>query len=566
MQKFKNLYFGIFAILLALALFFIFSLKSKPILISATHSQTITQNTLPKVAIIKGDYLYFTLNNKEYKVAKSSINLQEFGQKVPLEIKSNFDLLQNLTEIAIIFIALLVILFFFSNFKKIKSQNITSQNSPKYKNPKESYENTAKSFVNEAFNLHYIQPITSNLTFEDVAGISEAKNELEEIIDYLKSPKKYQDFGVKLPKGVLLVGVPGVGKTLIAKALAGEAKVPFFYQSGASFVQIYVGMGAKRVHDLFTKAKLNAPSIIFIDEIDAVGKARGGMRNDEREATLNQLLTEMDGFEDSSGVMVIGATNNVESLDDALLRSGRFDRRIFVELPDLQERIKILKVHTRNKTCNFDFEEISKLCVGFSGAALASLINEAALYAIKRNSNTITKEDILNVRDKVMLGVRKKLSFSDKEKEILAYYQAAKAFSAYSLEIPFEKATLMSDGLKSIDKEFLSKNEIESKIKIYLSGIAVLELLYQERYSHAKEDLNTAKTLARQMVESYGMGEYLLGREEDVLKILEECKNERFVFFKNYRAILESIKTSLLLNEKLEYNEIGQLVQAQFNG
>lgn len=566
MQKFKNLYFGIFAILLALALFFIFSLKSKPILISATHSQTITQNTLPKVAIIKGDYLYFTLNNKEYKVAKSSINLQEFGQKVPLEIKSNFDLLQNLTEIAIIFIALLVILFFFSNFKKIKSQNITSQNSPKYKNPKESYENTAKSFANEAFNLHYIQPITSNLTFEDVAGISEAKNELEEIIDYLKSPKKYQDFGVKLPKGVLLVGVPGVGKTLIAKALAGEAKVPFFYQSGASFVQIYVGMGAKRVHDLFTKAKLNAPSIIFIDEIDAVGKARGGMRNDEREATLNQLLTEMDGFEDSSGVMVIGATNNVESLDDALLRSGRFDRRIFVELPDLQERIKILKVHTRNKTCNFDFEEISKLCVGFSGAALASLINEAALYAIKRNSNTITKEDILNVRDKVMLGVRKKLSFSDKEKEILAYYQAAKAFSAYSLEIPFEKATLMSDGLKSIDKEFLSKNEIESKIKIYLSGIAVLELLYQERYSHAKEDLNTAKTLARQMVESYGMGEYLLGREEDVLKILEECKNERFVFFKNYRAILESIKTSLLLNEKLEYNEIGQLVQAQFNG
>lgn len=559
MQKFKSLYIGIFAILLAFALFVAFFFKSNPVLISATNLQTITQNALPKVAILKGDYLYFTLEGKEYKVAKSSINLQEFGQKVPLEIKNDFNLVQNLTEIIVILIISLIILFFFASFKKAK--NTPNPNAQKRKDSKE-YENVAKSFANEAFALHYIQPITSNLTFDDVAGIHEAKSELEEIIDYLKFPKKYQDFGVKLPKGVLLIGVPGVGKTLIAKALAGEAKVPFFYQSGASFVQIYVGMGAKRVHDLFTKAKLNAPSIIFIDEIDAVGKARGGMRNDEREATLNQLLTEMDGFEDSSGVIVIGATNNVESLDDALLRSGRFDRRIFVELPDLQERIKILKVHTRNKTCDFDFEEVSKLCVGFSGAALASLINEAALCAIKRGSDTITKEDILNVRDKVMLGVRKKLSFSDKEKEILAYYQAAKAFSAYSLEIPFEKATLMSDGLKSIDKEFLSKNEMESKIKIHLSGIAALELLYQERYSHAKEDLNAAKALARQMVESYGMGEYLLEREEDVLKILEECKNERLGFFKNYRGILENIKISLLANEKLEYHEIGQFIHA----
>ncbi len=561
MQKFKNLYFGIVAILFAFALFLVFLFKNNSILISATDLQTITQNALPEVATIQGDYLYFTLDGKEYKVAKSSIDLQEFGKKVPLEIKNNFNILQNLTEIIIIFIASMILLFLFASFKKSKPQNIP--NIQKHKDSKNSYENVAKSFANEAFALHYIQPITSNLTFDDVAGIHEAKNELEEIIDYLKFPKKYQDFGVKLPKGVLLIGVPGVGKTLIAKALAGEAKVPFFYQSGASFVQIYVGMGAKRVHDLFTKAKLNAPSIIFIDEIDAVGKARGGMRNDEREATLNQLLTEMDGFEDSSGVIVIGATNNVESLDDALLRSGRFDRRIFVELPDMQERIKILKVHTRNKTCDFDFEEVSKLCVGFSGAALASLINEAALCAIKRGSNTITKEDILNVRDKVMLGVRKKLSFSDREREILAYYQAAKAFSAYSLEFPFEKATLMSDGLKSIDKEFLSKNEMESKIKIHLSGIAALELLYQERYSHAKEDLNNAKNLARQMVESYGMGEFLLGKEEDVLKILEACKNERLIFFKNYRFILEKIKISLLLNEKLEYNEIGQLIHAQ---
>lgn len=550
MQKSKKLYFGIFFLLIGsiLAFYFLISETSNARLISAVQLEQITKDRLPYRAIIRGDYVYFKVDNRSYKIAKNTINLQDFGRKVPLE----YEYFSNKIFVALFAcIVLILIALIFKNSKK--------NNKPKM----QEEEKRAKSMAYESFALHYIQPISSNLTFDDVAGISEAKSELEEIIDYLKFPKKYQDFGVKLPKGVLLIGAPGVGKTLIAKALAGEAKVPFFYQSGASFVQIYVGMGAKRVHDLFTKAKMNAPSIVFIDEIDAVGKARGGMRNDEREATLNQLLTEMDGFEDSSGVIVIGATNNVESLDEALLRSGRFDRRIFVELPNLQERIKILKVHTRNKNCDFDYEEVSKLCVGFSGAALAALINEAALNAIKRNSNIITKDDILNVRDKVMLGVRKKLSFSDKEREILAYYQAAKAFSAYSLEVPFEKATLMSDGLKSIDKEFLSKNEIEAKIKIHLSGIAALELLYQERYSHALRDLKTAKILAKEMVESYGMGEYLLGREEDVLKILEECKNERFVFFKNYRAILENIKTSLLSNEKLEYHEIGKLIHAQ---
>ena len=363
---------------------------------------------------------------------------------------------------------------------------------------------------------------------------------------------------------MLLVGPPGVGKTLIDKALTGEAKVPFFYQSGASFVQIYAGMGAKRVHDLFTKAKLNVPAIIFIDEIDAVGKARGGMRNDERETTLNQLLTEMDGFEDSNGIIVIGATNNIESMDKALLRSGRFDRRIFVELPNLQERIKILKVHTKNKKCDFDYEEVARLCIGFSGAAIASLINEAALCAIKRDSKIIQKEDILNVRDKAMIGIRKKLSFSEKDKEILAYYQAAKAFSAYWIEVPFEKITLRSDGLKQLNKDFLSKHELENQIKIYLSGIAALELLYSEHYSHSKNDLNEAKNLAYKMVETYGMGEFLLGREEDIVKILETCKNERFNFFKNYRNHLEKIQKQLLINERLEYNEIGSLIHGEF--
>lgn len=554
MQRFKALYLGIVAIVLSGILLGILVLKQDVVLISVTELQELIKQEMPEIAVIEGDYLYFTLKEQHYKVAKASINLQEFGQAVPLEIKQEWNILRNTVEIIVIFGVAFVMLLFFFAFKQSK----TLQNKPKVKEDSAP----AKSLASDTLGFRSIQPIVSRVTFADVAGISEAKNELEEIIDYLKFPKKYQDFGVRLPKGVLLVGAPGVGKTLIAKALAGEAKVPFFYQSGASFVQIYVGMGAKRVHDLFVRAKLNAPSIIFIDEIDAVGKARGNMRNDEREATLNQLLTEMDGFEDSSGVVVVGATNNVESLDEALLRSGRFDRRIFVELPNLQERIKILQVHTRNKHCDFDYEEISKLCVGFSGAGLASLINEAALCAIKRGSKVITKEDVLNVRDKVMLGVRKKLSFSNNEREILAYYQAAKIFSAYTLDIPFEKATLMSDGLKYADKEFLSKNEMESQIKIHLSGIAALELLFDERYSHAKVDLEKAKEIAHKMVESYGMGEYLLGQQEDVLKILENCKNERFVFFKNYRGILDSIKAKLLLHEKLDYEEVGKIINA----
>ena len=229
-----------------------------------------------------------------------------------------------------------------------------------------------------------ITPTTANVTFKDVAGISEVKEELQEIVDFLKNPSKYKDFGINLPKGVLLVGPPGVGKTLIAKALAGEAGVPFFYQSGSSFVQMYVGVGAKRVRDLFSKAKASAPSIIFIDEIDAIGKARGNLRNDEREATLNQLLTEMDGFEGSEGVIVIGATNKVELLDEALLRAGRFDRRIFVELPGLKDREEILKVHLINKPFKGNVENIAKMTVGFSGAALASLVNEASIYALKK--------------------------------------------------------------------------------------------------------------------------------------------------------------------------------------
>lgn len=448
---------------------------------------------------------------------------------------------------------------FESEFKK------ESKNKNKFSNFNSSqkpHTQGARAIAQDAFELSLIRPIKSELNFSDVAGISEAKMELEEIVDYLKNPQKYRDFGISLPKGVLLIGPPGVGKTLIAKALAGEAGVPFFYQSGASFVQIYVGMGAKRVHDLFTKAKLSAPSIVFIDEIDAVGKARGAQRNDEREATLNQLLTEMDGFLDSRGVIVIGATNNVENLDEALLRAGRFDRRVYVELPNLPERAKILAVHCRGKACEFDYEEVARLSVGFSGAALSALVNEAALNAIKRGSKCIEMSDILAVREKVMIGVKKKLSFEDREKEILAYYQAAKAFSAYHLDVPFEKITLLNPELKGIEKEISSASELKNRLKVQLSGIAALELVFSERYSNAKSDLQEAKALAHKMVESYGMGEHLLGSQEDVAKILDECKDEMVAFFGNYTAHLNALKAHLLEHEKIEYSEIDEIISS----
>jgi len=255
------------------------------------------------------------------------------------------------------------------------------------------------------------------VSFKDVAGIQDVKEELEEIVDFLKNPARYKRYGITLPKGVLLVGPPGVGKTMIAKAVAGEASVPFFYQSGATFVQIYVGMGAKRVKELFSQAKANAPSIIFIDEIDAVGRARGGMRNDERESTLNQLLTEMDGFEDSSGVIVIAATNKIDIIDEALLRSGRFDRRIFISLPDKNDRLEILKAYMRNKPTEVDLESLANMSVGFSGAALATFVNEAAINALRRGSTILELGDFVAVRQKVLMGKKKVPQFLRRREE-----------------------------------------------------------------------------------------------------------------------------------------------------
>ena len=404
-----------------------------------------------------------------------------------------------------------------------------------------------------------IKPTTSSVTFKDVAGISEVKEELVEIVDFLKNPQKYKEFGIDLPKGVLLVGPPGVGKTLIAKALAGEAGVPFFYQSGSSFVQMYVGVGAKRVRDLFNKAKVTAPSIIFIDEIDALGKARGNMRNEEREATLNQLLTEMDGFESSSGVIVIGATNKVELLDEALLRPGRFDRRVFVDLPGLKDREEILKVHLKGKPFKGDISNIAKITVGFSGAALASLVNEASIYALKNDKKFIEESDFYAVKDKVLVGKKRLQTYAPEEKEILAYYQSAKAVVAEWLGVEFDRITLVKDDFKEEDKEIISKSEMMRKIEVLLAGRVAVESKYSEQYSNAHKDLKKAREIAFEMVREYGMGEGIIGDDSEIGVILNKSLQEVTVLYENNRELIDRVFEIMQRQEVIHKEDIKRI-------
>jgi ATP-dependent metalloprotease FtsH len=366
-----------------------------------------------------------------------------------------------------------------------------------------------------------VESVTSHIRFKDVAGINSIKEELEEVVDFLNNPKKYQKYDVSLPKGVLLVGPPGVGKTLIAKAVAGEANVPFFYQSGASFVHIYVGMGAKRVRELFLKAKATAPSIIFIDEIDAIGKSRGIGSNDEREATLNELLTQMDGFEGQSGVIVIAATNKIDVLDEALLRAGRFDRRVFLNLPSYQDRIDILNLYLKGKNTNINIDKLALDTSGFNSAALATLVNEALLNMIKREGTTILEDDIHLAKQKVQYGKKQLNILCADQKEILSIYQASKAFIVQQNKTILDKILLFDEGILYDDCLYPSKTQLEQRIKNNLAGSVGLEVIKKEPYAVFKTEIQTAQDIANDMVNKYKMEEsvdYLILRLKDELK------------------------------------------------
>lgn len=552
MKNKNNLFIGIIGIVIVcILLVFMFS-RDNSELLSSTSFETLIDSRPPSEIFVDNDYIYFKLDDKTYKVARFAI-APSLLKNIPVGVRNTKSM--DVFFYIVLGIILAVIVFVLFWRKKLRNQllpppSLMSVNqTPVFKD-----DNVSKSAFESS-------SLTSSVRFKDVAGIKEVKDELIEIIDYLKNPQKYQSLGISLPKGVLLVGPPGVGKTMIAKAVAGEANVPFFYQSGSSFVQIYVGMGAKRVRELFSKAKANAPSIVFIDEIDAVGKARGEGRNDEREATLNELLTEMDGFEENNSVIVIGATNNIEVMDEALLRSGRFDRRIYIDLPDLEERIQIFQIYLENKKYNFDLSEISKMCVGFSGAMIASVVNESALNALRRGSESIELQDVLDVKDKVALGKKKILAFSEEEKNILSLYQSAKAVSAYWLDVDFDKVTLVSDFIIDRDKEILSKSEMNNRIKVYLSGIIALELIMNEKYTNAKEDIKKAKNIAKEMCESYGMAERIIGNDTDVSSILANAYAEQTEFLNNSKQIILILAKMLVEKERLSKQNIQEMMK-----
>ncbi len=408
-----------------------------------------------------------------------------------------------------------------------------------------------------------IQAIETDVRFEDIGGIEDVKEELQEIIDFLKNPLKYKNFGVRLPRGVLLVGPPGVGKTMIAKAVANAAKVSFYYQSGASFVQIYVGMGAKRVHELFAAAKKNAPAIIFIDEIDAVGKKRDGNRNDEREATLNQLLTEMDGFESQSGVIVMAATNKIDVLDEALLRAGRFDRRIFVDLPTKKEREEILKKYLRHIPHEVDVEKIADITVGFSGATLAAFVNEAALFALRANESRVTMEHFLAVKDKVVFGKKKLPVLTPKQKEHRVTYQSGKVLVATHFDLPFEKILLSNERLTPPgESEPLLQSELEKKVKTLLAGVVLCDMRYGEHPTSAKEDLDEVKKLVEAMVMEYGMGSALVAPQQEMADIIGRLYSETETLLEMYMQAAEEIMKQLERKESISKNEVRKILDA----
>ena len=514
--------------------------------ITLSQANQILQDHSVRKVVVSKEYVYLKTDNGFYKIASSQVSPKMFvDYKVEVGGESNIIVY---VLFAVLFLGLGSLVLRFLQKKgdiTFSSQGISkgaSQSAPELHNP--------------------IESIKSDVTFDDIGGISDVKVELEEIIDFMKNPKRYKSFGARMPRGVLLIGPPGVGKTMIAKAVAHEAEVPFYYQSGASFVQIYVGMGAKRVHELFNAAKKNAPSIIFIDEIDAVGKKRSGERNDEREATLNQLLTEMDGFEGSSGVIVVAATNNIDVLDSALLRAGRFDRRIFVELPTKREREAILEKYLQKVPHELDIKAVANMTVGFNGAALAALVNEAALLSLRQNDFHVTIEHFDQVKDKVMFGKKKLQMLNDKQKAYRITYQAGKVITATYFDLPFEKLMLSNEKLTPSTDEPLIKQEIEARVKMLLAGIVACGIKYNEHGSSAKSDLVEAKELVQSMCEEYGMCSSLIPKSDEkeiiIKKLYDECRD----LLASMPSVMQSVEAVLAERESISKKEVKQYLDA----
>lgn len=509
---------------------------------------------------------------KKLSAAEKSGSIESYDYKEP----ANYDFI--MTIILIVLMLAGIIFFVWMNFSRSQSDGKSAMN-----------------FGRSKAKLH--DPSKNKVTFADVAGADEEKEDLSEVVDFLKNPRKYSELGAKIPRGILLFGAPGTGKTLLAKAVAGEAGVPFFSISGSDFVEMFVGVGASRVRDLFDNAKKNAPSIVFIDEIDAVGRHRGagmGGGHDEREQTLNQLLVEMDGFGPNEGVIVIAATNRVDILDPALLRPGRFDRRVAVMRPDIKGREEILKVHAKNKPLEsgVSLNEVAKSTQGYTGADLANLLNEAALLAARRNAKKISYNDISEAFFKLMVGPEKKSRIvTEKAKKLTAFHEAGHAIVLKSISetdkvervsiIPAGGAGGYTAHKPNEDVYYTTKKQLIDEIMVSLGGRAAEQIILGEISTGASSDLQTANSVARSMITRYGMSEKLtnmifgtdddevfLGKsyghvqnysdqyasviDDEVKQIIEKAYNDVIDLLNEKMVILNAVANRLLEKEKIE--------------
>ena len=566
--------------------------------------EDINQEKVKKIVISGNDILITYQDNSEAKsrkeveaaLSQSLINYgveQEKFQKVEIESKEERGFMYWLGPISLILFPLLIFGFlFWMIFRQAKAGAMQAFNFSKAR---------ARLFGADGHPKEKI-------IFKDVAGLIEAKEELKEVVDFLKNPRKFLNMGARIPRGVLLMGPPGCGKTMLARAVAGEAEVPFFSIAGSEFVEMFVGVGASRVRDLFSTAKKAAPAIVFIDELDAVGRHRGagiGGGHDEREQTLNQILTEMDGFERDTKVIVCAATNRPDVLDPALLRPGRFDRRVVLDLPDINDREEILKIHSRRVplALNVNLREVAERTPGFSGADLANLVNEAAILAARRNKHQVYQEELFESIDKVLLGPeRKSHVLSEKEKEIAAYHETGHALVASFLPYaePVRKISIIARGraagytlkLPTKERYLKSKGEFLSELAALLGGYVAEKLVFKEITTGASNDLEKASDLARKLVKEYGMSEkfgpiafgekeelVFLGKEigeqrnysekvaaeidKEVSRFIKNAETTAFKVLKKKRKLLDKIAETLTQKETIEREEFEKLIKPE---
>ncbi|HCW32780.1 MAG: ATP-dependent metalloprotease FtsH, cell division protease FtsH [Candidatus Peregrinibacteria bacterium GW2011_GWE2_39_6] len=594
-QKHQNSFLYVLIVALVITSLYFFFSSPKSVIEKVplnTFIENVNQGQVTKIEV-NGNRINFSTKKDGvidyYTVKEPSATLNDLLKDAPLQIVSSIDTEIVDTQatsfwrdllISLIPFALIIVFFM---FMMRQAQNSNNQ---------------AISFGKSRARLSD-DSANKRTTFANVAGAKEAKEELAEIVDFLKHPKKYLSIGAKIPKGVILIGPPGCGKTLLARAVAGEADVPFFNISGSEFVEMFVGVGASRVRDLFKRAKRNAPCIIFIDEIDAVGRHRGaglGGGHDEREQTLNQILTEMDGFEQGTNVIVIAATNRPDVLDPALLRPGRFDRRIVVDQPDIKDREEILKVHSRNKPLDktVDLLKIAQQTPGFSGADLENLMNEAAILTARQNKRKISMQAIENSIEKVVMGPeRKSRVMSKEEKRITAYHEAGHAIVGYYSPKcdPIHKISIISRGmslgatwfLPEEDKHLNSRSKYMSELSALMGGYTSEELIFGEMTTGASNDLERASLIARRMVKEFGMSklgpiiygeseqEVFLGKDfnrmrnysekiaaqidDEVEKILKTAYESAQLILKKHQPVLHKIAENLLQKETLTHEE-----------